>query len=294
MSVDSTPVETTAEQSFQDYKASRLADKQPVEEAKEPEVVPDSSEGSEEQPETPVESETTEKQETEGEEKPEKKGGFQRRIDKLTREKRELEAKLGELEGKLADKPAVQPKEEPKPTPEGKPSIEKYETYDEYVEALAEWKIDQREKARVAEESKRKAEAEQQARNATWQERVAEFSKQYDDFDEVLESIKVPITPAVQNTILESENGPALAYWLAQHGDELKRISGLSDLAAAREIGKIEASLTQPKPAVQAKPKVSAAPAPIKPVGGTASAHKKPLTEVPYEEYKKRRLAGER
>lgn len=306
MSVEQTPA-PVAEQTFAEYKAARIAEAQPVEAKEEtsssvvaeeqPEAAAESetaetSEGSEERPETNSESETEEDEQERDEQGRFTKRGLTKRFQQLTSQVRELKQQLAAK----ADTGVASPKVETevKPASEGKPSIDQYETYDQYVEALADWKFEQREKARQAEETKRKAEDEQKARTATWQDRVAEFTKQHDDFDEVLESIKVPITPAVLQTVMDSENGPALAYWLAQHVDDLKRISGLNELAAAREIGKIEASLTQPKPATPAKQKVSAAPVPIKPVGGTAAAHKKPLTEVSFEEYKKRRQAGER
>jgi hypothetical protein len=68
-------------------------------------------------------------------------------------------------------------------------------------------------------------------------------------------------------TIKASDMGPDLAYWLGTNPKEADRISRLSPLLQAREIGKIEAKLGT-NPIV--KPTTSA-PAPISPVTARTS-----------------------
>ena len=70
-------------------------------------------------------------------------------------------------------------------------------------------------------------------------------------------------------TIKASDMGPDLAYWLGTTPKEADRISRLSPLLQAREIGKIEAKLAASPPV---KPTTSA-PAPITPVTARASGN---------------------
>jgi hypothetical protein len=225
-------------------------------------------------------------QDQDQEEQRKPKGGFQRRIDKLTREKHELESRLTALEGRLAEKPAERPAERAeskgdagqnarpvKPDPAKFDSYAAYEdAHDKYVEDLADWKTDQK-LAQAREESRRQA-AEAQARQRAaqtleqWESRVAAARQAHPDFDEVLEDVEIPITPALQQALVESEHGAELAYQLAKNPAEAQRIMKLSPLAQARELGKLEAKLT-PEP--QKKPAATNAPPPLKPVAGGKS-----------------------
>ncbi|GAC1403873.1 MAG: hypothetical protein NVSMB64_06280 [Candidatus Velthaea sp.] len=236
--------------------------------------------------ETDSESETEKTPETETE-KPEKKGGFQKRIDKLTREKSELATQKAELERRLAENPAAKPIEK---QPEGKPQASNFDTYEAYTEALTDWKIDQREQARTKTETDRQAANAQKAVSDKFQERIAETRKRYEDFDEVLANADdQPVSAAMNQIILESEHGPEVVYFLAQNLDQAAAIAKLSPLAAARAIGKIEAGFS--KPDSETKPAVSKAPPPIKPVGAVAVAAKK-YQDMDLNEYRRARESG--
>jgi hypothetical protein len=68
-------------------------------------------------------------------------------------------------------------------------------------------------------------------------------------------------------TIKASDLGPDLAYWLGSNPKEAERISRLSPLLQAREIGKIEAKLgSEP-----VQKKTTSAPEPIRPVSARAA-----------------------
>ena len=73
---------------------------------------------------------------------------------------------------------------------------------------------------------------------------------------------RVRITDVMAETIQSSEIGPEIAYWLGQNPKEADRISRLTPLLQAREIGKVEVRLSAEPPAK----KTSSAPAPINPV----------------------------
>lgn len=185
-------------------------------------------------------------------EKP-KRDKLQARFDKLTREKHEAEARAKQLEQQLS---AVAPK-----TSEA-PKREQFENYEEFVEAkaayVAEQKVLQTIKAREDEERAKKQETETREVWSTWESRKESARDKYADFDEVINQ-DIPITPSMQQAILESDMGADVAYYLGTHPEEAERISKLSHARQLLEIGKLELKANEPK-------KPSSAPAPIDPV----------------------------
>lgn len=230
-------------------------------EAPEPEV---------EQPkaETPAAEVTTPETETpetaeEGQERDDK-GRFkpnrvQERIDELTRKAGEKEREAAYWRG-VAE--AAKPKEAEAPkAAAGKPIADQFESYEAYTEALTDWKVDQK----LAE---REAKQQASAQATTWQQRAAAAKAELPDFEEVMQSTTAPMSPAMAEAIRDSEHGPALAYHLAKHPAEAIRLAGLSPVAAAREIGRLEATLSTPKAAAPAPAKrITTAPTPPTPIG---------------------------
>ena len=92
--------------------------------------------------------------------------------------------------------------------------------------------------------------------------------EKYDDFDQVAYNPTLPITDPMAATIRESDVGPEIIYYLGQNPAEAKRISQLSPLSQAKELGKLEDKLASNPPAKR----TSSAPAPIKPLAGKASS----------------------
>jgi hypothetical protein len=147
------------------------------------------------------------------------------------------------------------------------PPIEQFNSPDEYAEVLAE---------RKAEELlARREQARQQSEIIeSFHEREEEARNKYDDFEQVAYNPKLPITDAMAQTIQASEVGPDMAYYLGSNPKEADRISRLSPLQQAKELGKIEAKLAD-NPVVK---KTSSAPAPIAPV--TARSSGSPATDT--------------
>ena len=89
-----------------------------------------------------------------------------------------------------------------------------------------------------------------------------EARTKYDDFEQVAYNPKLPVTNVMAETIQSSEIGPELAYYLGSNPKEAERISRMSPLSQAKEIGKIEAKLVSAPPVKR----TSSAPTPISPV----------------------------
>jgi len=231
--------------------------------------------------------------------KPGKKGGFQRRIDKLNQRvsAKEQEAeywKQEALKRATGEKPEAKV-ETPKATG-GKPNPENFNTHAEYVEALTDWKTDQKfiERDQRVEKSKQQIEAEKVVKS--YNERKESFSAKHEDYDEVIAELDdVPLSPAVREIILTSDNGPAIPYQFANNRDEWKRINSLSPLAAAREIGKIESRIDAKSSGGQSSEpkKLTSAPKPLEPVGSGKGSAKKSITDpnLSQREYEAIRMA---
>ena len=141
------------------------------------------------------------------------------------------------------------------------PPVDSFESPEDYADALAE---------RKAEELlARREQAKQQAELLeSFHEREEEARTKYDDFEQVAYNPKLPITDAMAQTIQSSEIGPDIAYYLGSNPKEAERISRLSALMQAKEIGRIESKLADSPPVK----KSSNAPAPIAPVTARSSS----------------------
>jgi len=162
--------------------------------------------------------------------------GVQPRIDELTRARREAEREAAYWKA-VASVKGVGSAEQ---AANEKPTPDKFSDYGEYVEALADWKADQVVTRRLAERARTQ---QQEARTATWTERQAAARATMPDYDEVVGSSETPLAEHVAQNIMESDQGPALAYHFARNPEVLTRLNGMSPMQAAREVGRIEASL---------------------------------------------------
>jgi len=139
-------------------------------------------------------------------------------------------------------------------------SVDQYESPEAYAEALAYQK---------AEEliARREAAKQQSQVLESYQEREESARDKYDDFEQVAYNPKLSITNVMAETIQSSDIGPDLAYYLGSNPKDAERISRMSPLAQAKEIGKIEAKLVSSPPVK----KTTSAPAPISPVTARSS-----------------------
>lgn len=200
-----------------------------------------------------------EQEQTERDEKGRFKG-VQPRIDELTRARREAEREAAYWRNVAqGSKGSAEPAVPQKPTPD------KFSDYAEYVEALTDWKAEAVVTKRFTEQAQARAD---ETRATTWQERQDKVRESMPDYDDVLAMADTPLANHVREVLVESDQGPALAYHLAKHPDTLMRLNGLAPLQAAREIGRIEASLAS-KPVAEATPaRTTQAP---KPAGVSSS-----------------------
>lgn len=188
----------------------------------------------------------------------------QQRIDELTWRANEAErreqAALEKLAAKGQDKPA--PEAQPKPEDgDGRPDPGQFEfgvTDEGYIEALAEWKADQKVNERFAE---RDGHAAIHQTIETFKGRVAQA---YPDGEpEGLKAYRaVTQVPVVlQDIVLSTEDGPKIAEHYGNNPAELQRLTAMPQHLQAFELGKLQASFSTPA----AKPTKTASDAPDPP-----------------------------
>lgn len=254
----------------------------PSEDATAPEAEPEAPETAEAQEAEDQDDTTAEGQDDgDGDTEPPKpkksKGGFQKRIDDLTRRQRELERDRDAWREAYmrGEKPGKDDAGEPQRAP--KPRLADFDDDEAYQEAFVDWKLEQRE----AERKLRDREQElQRAKQQPVQEAVKAIREADEDAFSALQDL-----PALSETTLvaiaDADDPAKVAHWLGENPDEAQRLFGLSPSKTGREIAKIEARLSQ----TQQKPKTTNAPPPPKQVKGSGSVQKDP-TKMSYEEYK--------
>lgn len=244
--------------------------------------------------ETTDESTASESSEESDGQKPKKKNGFKKRIEKLNAR---VAAKQGEAdywknEALRNQKPEVQEKKPITASTDstGRPKSDDFESHDSYIEALTDWKVDQKDKAKDSRQKETDAKTQQQKQIEKYGQLAKEFSKAHPDFQEVVEDVTdIPMSLAVQALLLESDNGPELAYALAKDKDEYARICGLSPLAAARAIGRMEAKIVKEESSTASESTVNKtkAPKPISPVGSKSSSTEKSPDDMDFKEFER-------
>src|SRR5262245_2369959 len=170
--------ETSEEESTTTAGAEEAAGGKPV---KEPETEPDEDEGEEEEPGEAEKPDTPQP--------PKKKGGYLRKIESLERERGYSARRIEELESRLAAQHKAAGSDQPQRNPLEKPVESNFQSWDEYNEALLDWKIAVRD-ARTHEQATR-WHAQEQQRQALegWQQRMGEFRTKTKDLDDVFASV---------------------------------------------------------------------------------------------------------
>lgn len=177
-----------------------------------------------------------------------------RKLEKLERE-RDIDA---EVQRRLA--------EAQRPPEAGPPKREDFDSLEDYLEAKADWKVEQKLKERDQRESQREqsrsVETQQTETVKQWREKVE--ASNYADFDEVVtqkDGDELPISDVMGQAIMSSAQGVDVAYHLGKNPSEAFRIASLDPISQVFELGLLAAALKGKE-----KPVSKAAP-PIDPVG---------------------------
>jgi hypothetical protein len=227
---------------------------------------------------------------SDGQAKP-KNRGVGKRIDELTKARYDAERERDHWR-ELAMRQQQPPPGQPQPAPAaaqaetGEPTLESCD-FDQ-AKFTREWYAWRRAEDQKAESA--------QKRQAAFQERVTAFRAEHPDYDAVTGNPALPITQAMADVILETEDPPAVAYFLGQNPSEAAAIAQMTPVQIARAIGRLEAKLSAPPAASEAAPRqpvpktVTKAPPPVTTLTG-APAVRKSYEDMSQEEYEQARRA---
>jgi hypothetical protein len=170
------------------------------------------------------------------------------------------------------------------------PKQEDFTDYLEFERAATAYELDKRQASREVRSEIGQAQTRQEEH---FQDLVADHKDRLQALEKVLpgarktiQSLNKEISPGVGTLILESEKSALIAFHLAKNPEKLAELNGLSERAAAREIGRLEARLSLPKPKTS-----TSAPPPITPPRGSAALAKDP-SKMSLAEYRAWRQKG--
>lgn len=155
---------------------------------------------------------------------------------------------------------------------DAKPKLEDYESTEDWVEALADYKVDQRQaiSKKEAEEAKQQEETAKVIKS--FERKTAKFEETHPDFQDVMDDLKDYEIPGyVMEAVMTADLAPDVAYFLGNNQEELEKILDKSPAAAIRAIGRLEAKLEKSEPE-----EVSKAPAPLKTLKGKGTSVEDP------------------
>lgn len=254
-----------------------------------PEVETQVQEPEVQEPETQEgqEPEAQEGQEPETQETQRGKKSAQQRINEITKARYEAERLAAYWKG-IAEGSRSQTQQIPEPAAResaARPNLADFPDYETYIEALTDWKTTQKvaevvhhQQAATVQE-RQQAEALELARG--WAGKQESARKSISDYDEVLGGAETVVAPYVTDAILTSDRGPEVAYHLAKNPALAEKLNRLSPIAAAREIGRIEAALEKSSPGTPR----SAPPPPAKTTRSSATISGDPA-KMSHEEYR--------
>jgi hypothetical protein len=173
-----------------------------------------------------------------------------KRIGKLSKKLSEKEQEIEYWRQQaMAKNESVQPAVVDVVEPSGKPHAADFATNEEFIEALTEWKIEQREAA-IAETRK-----QNDLKNAYF-ERVEAFKQSAPDFTIAVSEVQDIIgrDSNMVDFILDSDVGPAIAYHLANNEAELNRIMSMSPVRRIAALSRIETEFNTRKPIAKDRP----------------------------------------
>ena len=231
---------------------------------KEPPIEEKPEEKAGKKPEEKAEEKSEEEVEEKSEKKPEEKlptepsdedipAGVKKRLATITRKRREAERASATLQTQNQELLfRIEALEHPGEKSGKEPQIDEYETEEEYLEAVSDYKADQKIAEREAEakikaegEIREGQEAEAQARQGALMERLQKGVEKYDDFEDVIEDLN--ITGDMINILESFPNIPDVVYALGNDPEIVAKLVEMPFLQAAYVMKEISDGLTKKK-----------------------------------------------
>lgn len=209
--------------------------------------------------------ESGDEDESDGESKPKKASGSARLKARLAAAEAELE-RLRTFVPTQTDADSIAKAVEAEIGPPPKES--EYSDYLAYERALTAYEVDKRQAERTMRKEAASIQARQQEAASLvledHQARVDQVRKVLPDYDQKVKGVDFSaLGQAGAKMVIESRKSAELAYYFATHPQAMQEIGRMNEVAAARRIGHLEASVRLPKPETSTR-----APAPPAKISG--------------------------
>jgi hypothetical protein len=216
----------------------------------------------------------------EGDQKKSSKSGLERRFSELTGERDEARRKASELESRLAaleaDKGTTRNTEPEQgftgdTFPVQKPSVDNFNTYGDYQEALVDWKLEKKEFDRDQVKRISEATSKQKVVVDSWDTKEKATKDRVEGYDQLVDAdfmkgfINKAASKEALQYLLESDNGPDLLFELAEDDDKLSRFKSMTTVKQVAYLSRLDSKYeTDDESSTSTKPTITKAPAPSK------------------------------
>jgi hypothetical protein len=160
-----------------------------------------------------------------------------------------------------------------------KPEESSYDSYDEYIENLTDWKIDQKTNELSAKNHQKEQQDYIHQRTQQFENRAMKLRETVPDFDIIAKDPRVGgiynSTPELAELIESSAQGPKIAYYLGKNIDVASKLAAKPLPEMALEIARLEFIASQKE-----KHKKTSAPTPIDTITGSTVTTGKDLNKV--------------
>lgn len=188
---------------------------------------------------------------------------FKKRIGEMTWKQREAERERDYWKEQATKEP------EPKAEPLEVKTLEDFDYDDKAYQAhLIETSKSQATEAAKQAIREEQATIEAKARQKAFETKESKYAEEVKDYLSVTRSESLVLTKDMVDVAALSDDGPALLYYLGKNPDISAAIANLPPLAAAKEMGKIEAKLSKETKSA------SKAPPPPPKIDGVNAGHK--------------------
>jgi len=225
--------------------AERLAKHEEAQETPPPEPVKEGAEV-EVKPEDKVSEETAEGQETptgDAEKQEEPKYVPEKRFKEVYGKMKTLERKVQALSAQpvqVVQQPPAQLQPNPNEFQKPKPVLAQFKDYDEYVDALTDWKIEKKDWDARIRNYQVEQQRTQQAQATFYEGKMNEGVGKYEGFYETADDLGQSCTPVMKEALFRSPMFSELVMVLGDNLDEARRIAGLDPFEQIAEIKAVE------------------------------------------------------
>lgn len=220
----------------------------------------------------------------EGDDAPKKSKKIQKRIDEITKARREAERERDFWRSQAEQRANAEMQQI---AIGQKPTLEQFD-YDQeaYLDALADYKLQSKLAEKEVQSYKQQVNQQEIQEVQQFKQREYEVMSEFPDYQQKVYANDVPITDTMAKAIRVDENGARVAYFLATYKDIAYRVASLSPKEQFLAIGDISEKIAQATESSVAG-KVSNAPSPVPSVTSRGGAVAKSPEKMSTDEWMK-------